>query len=308
MPIQIILAALAVSASVPLLWISVGAARGGGGSTVMSRQKVIAGDVKNARDLALMRGAGERLAIPALQSLSGTIRRITPLGWVDNLRKNLTLAGFQGGDALERSLLAKFALSGFGAVVGIFGPSVGAPAAKPFWILALAAFGFFVPDLLVYSKGKERQQRIQRELPDTLDQMRMSVDAGLGFEAAMHRAAHAGEGPLADELRRLLREIQLGVPRSDAMRNLADRTDVQDLDSFVLAVVQSSSYGIPVAKVLRVQSDELRDKRRSRAEERALKIPVLLIFPLAFCIFPAMFIVLLGPAAIRIFRDMSGAL
>ena len=136
----------------------------------------------------------------------------------------------------------------------------------------------------------------------------MTVDAGLGFEAALARAAQAGDGPLAHELHRLLREMQLGVPRAEALRNLSARTDVADLDSFVIAVVQSQAYGIPMASVLRVQSDELRDKRKQRAEERALKIPVLLIFPLAFCIFPAMFIVLLGPAAIRIFRDLGPAI
>lgn len=307
MPIHVVLAALAVSVSLPVLWLSVASARGGS-SSLMSKQRVVAGDIKNARDIALMRGASERIAIPALQSLGATVRRMTPLGWVDTLRKNLTLAGYYRNDALERALLGKFALVGVGVFLGFFMPSVGAPGPAVAWIFGLAIFGFFVPDLLVYSKGTERQAEIQMELPDTLDQMRMSVDAGLGFEAAMHRAAHAGDGPLAEELRRLLREIQLGVPRAEAMRNLGDRTNVQDLDSFVLAVVQSSSYGIPVAKVLRVQSDELRDKRRQRAEEQALKIPVLLIFPLAFCIFPAMFIVLLGPAAIRIFRDLGTAI
>jgi tight adherence protein C len=266
------------------------------------------GEIRNARDLILTRGAGERIALPALRSFGATLRKVTPLGWVDALRRNLTFAGVNDPSALERSLVGKFAMAGVMFAVGFLGPAVGPPSARPVWAGGLAIFGFFIIDLLVASKGKERQSKIQRELPDTLDQMRMSVDAGLGFEAAMHRAAQAGEGPLAQELRRLLHEIQLGVPRADAMRNLSDRTNVQDLDSFVLAIVQSSSYGIPVASVLRVQSDELRDKRRSRAEEQALKIPVLLIFPLAFCIFPAMFVVLLGPAAIRIFRDLSGAL
>jgi tight adherence protein C len=307
MPIHIVLAAMAIGASVPVLWFSVASARGSG-STVFGKQQMTVGEIRNARDLILTRGAGERIAMPALRSFGATLRKVTPLGWVDALRRNLSLAGTHDPSTLERALAGKFALAGLMLAIGFLGPSIGPPAARPVWAAGLAVFGFFLIDLLVYSKGKERQAKIEKELPDTLDQMRMSVDAGLGFEAAMHRAAHAGAGPLAQELRRLLHEIQLGVPRSEAMRNLADRTNVQDLDSFVLAIVQSSSYGIPVANVLRVQSDELRDKRRQRAEEQALKIPVLLIFPLAFCIFPAMFVVLLGPAAIRIFRDLSGAL
>jgi tight adherence protein C len=133
----------------------------------------------------------------------------------------------------------------------------------------------------------------------------MSVEAGLGFEAALARTSRVGEGPLAEELNRTVQEMQLGVSRSDALRNLADRTDVTDLKSFVLTVVQSEEYGLPIAKVLRVQAEELRDKRRQRAEERALKIPVFLIFPLAFCIFPTIFIIVLGPAMIRIYRGMA---
>ncbi len=122
---------------------------------------------------------------------------------------------------------------------------------------------------------------------------------------ALARTSRVGEGPLAEELNRTGQEMQLGVSRSDALRNLADRTDVADLRSFVLTVVQSEEYGLPIAKVLSVQADELRDKRRQRAEERALKIPVLLIFPLAFCIFPTIFIIVLGPALIRIYRGMA---
>lgn len=305
MPIHVIIAALAVGASIPLLFYSVASAMGGGSSVLGAASKARS---TNARELVLQKSAGERIAVPWAKSMGATLRRVTPLGWVDALKRNLGLAGYYDSAALERTLVLKFALAAMGLALGFLGPEVGSAAATPLWAGGLAVFGFFIPDLLVYSKGKERQLEIEMELPDTLDQMRMSVDAGLGFDAAMQRAADAGDGPLAMEMRRMLHEIQLGVSRSDAMRSLADRTNVQDLDSFVLAVVQSSSYGIPVAKVLRVQSDELRDKRRSRAEERALKIPVLLIFPLAFCIFPAMFIVLLGPAAIRIFRDLSGAL
>jgi len=175
------------------------------------------------------------------------------------------------------------------------------------WLVTLLITGvaFAMPDIWVRRRGEERQHQIQIELPDVLDQITMSVDAGLGFEASVARAAKVGEGPLADELSRTVQEMQLGISRTDALRNLAERTEVPDLKSFVVTVVQSEEYGLPITTVLSVQADELRDKRRQRAEERALRIPVLLIFPLAFCIFPTIFIILLGPALIRIYRDIG---
>jgi len=155
---------------------------------------------------------------------------------------------------------------------------------------------------VLINKAKERKKTIQQALPDTLDQITISVEAGLGFEAAMARAARTGEGPLNEELARALSEIQLGAARHDALRGLVDRTHVPELRHFVLAILQAETYGLPVAHVLRVQAKELRVKRRQRAEERALKIPVKIVFPLAICILPTLFIVILGPAAIRMFE------
>lgn len=300
MPIQIILAALALAVSVPLLWVSVAAARAPKSSLVEG--------ITDARSLVLQQGAGERVARPMLRSLGATLSRFTPQSWIDSMRRTLELGGYAGRYSLERMLVAKFAVGAGFAVLGAF-LEVGQLSRGNLLLIAGAGLtGYFIPNFFVSRTARIRQERIQLELPDTLDQIRMTVDAGLGFDAAVARTARAGEGPLAEELTRLLREMQLGMSRTDAFRGLAARTDVADLDSFVIAVVQSQSYGIPVVNVLRVQSDELRDKRRQRAEERALKIPVLLIFPLALCIFPAMFVVLLGPAAIRIFRDLGPAI
>jgi tight adherence protein C len=170
--------------------------------------------------------------------------------------------------------------------------------------LLAGGFGYVLPDLLLWSRGKERQEIIQRELPDTLDQLTISVEAGLGFDAALTRVASTGQGPLAEELRRLLGEVKVGVPRGEALRHLLDRTDVQELRHFVLALQQAEEYGLPVARVLRIQSSELRVKRRQRAEEQAMKIPVKIVFPLVLCIFPALFVVLLGPAMIRVMRTL----
>ncbi len=169
----------------------------------------------------------------------------------------------------------------------------------------LALIAYLLPDLVLRLQGRDRQQAIQTALPDVLDQMSISVEAGLGFDAALGRVVESGRGPLVDELQRTLREIAIGVPRKQAFRNLVERTDVPELRHFVFAVNQAEEYGLPIAQVLRVQSKELRVIRRQRAEERAMKLPVKIVFPLVFCIFPALFVVLLVPAAIRIFEARS---
>jgi tight adherence protein C len=156
-----------------------------------------------------------------------------------------------------------------------------------------------LPDFLASQRADARRRRIQQELPDTMDQLTIAVEAGLGFEAALLRVAHQGTGPLAEELRRTMQDIQLGMARSEALEALGSRTSVTDLQRFVAAIRQAERYGLPVANVLRTQAAELRDKRRQRAEEHAMKIPVKVLFPLIFCILPTLFVVILGPGAIR---------
>jgi tight adherence protein C len=175
-------------------------------------------------------------------------------------------------------------------------------------LLATAVTGvcYFVPELLLKSRGQERQQSIALELADTLDQMTIAVEAGLGFESAMARAGSNGKGPLAEELVRTLQDIAVGQPRRDAYLALAERTGVQDLRRFIRAVVQADQYGVSIADVLRTQAQEMRLKRRQRAEEKAMQIPVKVIFPLILCILPTLFIVLLGPAVMDIAAAFSG--
>jgi tight adherence protein C len=144
-------------------------------------------------------------------------------------------------------------------------------------------------------------------MPDTMDLLTISVEAGLGFDAALAHVRKKVPGPLSDEIGRMLHEMQLGVARVEAFRHLADRTDVEELKAFVLSMVQADTFGISVGKVLRAQAKELRMKRRQRAEEAAMKVPVKMLFPLIFCILPAMFIVMIGPGVIRIMRAFSGA-
>jgi len=164
---------------------------------------------------------------------------------------------------------------------------------------------YYLPELLLFSRGQERQDAISLELADTLDQMTIAVEAGLGFESAMQRAGQNGKGPLAEELVRTLQDIAVGQPRREAYLAMAERTGVQDLGRFIRAVVQADAYGVSIADVLRAQASEMRLKRRQRAEEKAMQIPVKVIFPLILCILPTLFIVLLGPAVIDIIGVFS---
>ena len=157
---------------------------------------------------------------------------------------------------------------------------------------------YFVPELLLHSRGQERQQAIAIELADTLDQMTISVEAGLGFEAAMAQTARNGRGALAEEMVRTLQDIAVGQPRRDAYLALAERTQVEDLGRFVRAVLQADAYGVSIADVLRTQAAEMRLKRRQRAEEKAMQIPVKVMFPLVLFILPSLFIVVMGPAVV----------
>ena len=165
--------------------------------------------------------------------------------------------------------------------------------------MLVSSVAYFVPDLLLYSKGVERQKEIGLELPDTLDQMMIAVEAGLGFESAMSRAGQNGKGPLAEELTRTLQEMRVGIPRRQAYLALEQRTNVPDLRSFTRAVIQADAYGISISTVLRTQADEMRIKRRQRAEETAMKIPVKVLMPLMLFILPVLFITVLGPVGLN---------
>jgi tight adherence protein C len=305
MPFHVIIGAVTLSLSVPILWYALAGHRDIPAGLTDGMGDV--GSITDARTLLLRESMWRRMLAPAATSFGRLARTITPAGWMSSLRRHLLLAGKADGHAFEAALAAKLVLGGVGVTGWLLAPE---PAPGPRMLLAgiFGLVGFVLPDAWAGHTAELRQRTIEKELADTIDQVTMSVEAGLGFEAALARVARAGDGPLAAELSRTLREIQLGMPRHEALRALADRTDVADLDTFVLAVIQSERYGLPVAQVLQVQAEEIRDKRSQRAEERALRIPVLLVFPLAFCIFPAMFIVLLGPAVIRIVRDLGPAL
>ena len=304
MPIYVYLAALAFAVSVPLLWWAVAATRG----TSQAVARNLAGGMTPLIDLhqiALGRSMADRAVLPAVQALAGWAQRFTPAAWVRNLEHRITLAGESAEWPIERLLALKLTLGVIGAGGGIVIMGARVELVPALMAGVFGIVGYFLPDVFFRSKASERQNIIRLALPDTIDQITISVEAGLGFDSALDRVGHAGTGPLADELIRTLQEIKVGVPRNRALRNLVDRTDVGELRHFVFAIIQAETYGIPIADTLRVQSSELRDKRRQAAEERALKLPVKLVFPLLFCIFPTIFVVLVGPAAIRIVRMLT---
>ena len=232
-------------------------------------------------------------------------RRLTPRGTVKRLERLIIRAGRPQGWTIERLIVVKLGLPLIVVLLGLLLVS-----SRPEPLLFLLALGtavvcYFLPELLLTSRSQERNEEIQLELADTLDQMTIAVEAGLGFDSAMARAGRNGTGPLAQELIRTLQEIQVGQLRRTAYENLAQRTDVPDLRRFVRAIIQADAYGISVADVLRTQAAEMRLKRRQRAEEKAQQVPVKVIFPLLVCILPVLFIVLLGPTVINMMEAFS---
>lgn len=236
----------------------------------------------------------DRVVVPVFGLASRLARRLTPSGFVGSLQHKLDVAGNPSSMTPERVL----SLKGFGLVLGgLFGLVVGSGGLAVVLAVAFGAAAFYVPDLLVYNLGLKRQEQIGRTLPDAMDLLTISVEAGLGFDSALSQVARNTEGPLAGEFMRVLQEMQIGKSRGDAFRALAERTSVPELRAFVSSLVQADAFGIPIANVLREQSKELRVKRRQKAEEKAQKVPVKIMVPLVLFIFPVIFIVILGPAA-----------
>ncbi|GKV72340.1 MULTISPECIES: type II secretion system F family protein [Pseudarthrobacter] len=238
--------------------------------------------------------------------LEGVGRLLTPPAYVAFLDRLLALAGRPASMPLGKVLGSKLAIGLAGITVGIYLTAIGSTPLMKLCGLFVLFLGYFIPDLLLYSKGQERQKVMQLELANTLDQMLISVEAGLGFEGAMARAGENGKGPLAEELVRTLQDMQVGRSRRESYTALAERTSIPELRSFVQAVVQADTYGIAISRVLRVQAKVMRVKRRQRAEEKAMKLPVMILFPLLFFIFPVLFIAILGPAVINTVVTFSG--
>lgn len=302
MPFYVYLAALAICGAIALL------AWGFSGPTTSSGVRANlgagGGPSRAFRDVDLARPTRERLVGPILSAIGDRGRRLTTQGLSDHLGRQLSLAGLKDTWSIERLLAAKLGLlvlSGGVAVFAIASIGLTRTAVAEAILLVLAAYA--LPDVWLARKARARQESIERELPDVIDQITVSVESGLAFDSAMARAARTGKGLFAEELVRVQQDIQVGLTRDAAFDRLLARTDVPDLRHVVLAIRQSDRYGLPIAGTLAAQAEELRDKRRTRAEERAMKIPVKIVFPLVFCILPALFVVVLGPAMLKIYES-----
>lgn len=260
------------------------------------------------REKELARPFGERVLDPLLTQFVTIGQRFTPDDRLHRIRRRLDLAGNPTGWDSDRVL----GLKALGALLGLLlgtalPPLLGTGVAGTSLIVVLAiALGWFGPTMWVYQKGYDRSEQILREMPDAIDLLTISVEAGLTFDAALAQVARNTQGPLAEEFFRVLQEMQIGTGRVDALRGLGERTDVSELKSFAGAMVQADSLGVPIARVLRVQAKEIRVKRSQRAEEKAQKVPVKILFPLIFCVMPTLFIIILGPAALTIATRFGG--
>jgi tight adherence protein C len=250
----------------------------------------------------------DRVLSPLMDRTLGLGRKLTPADFNDRIRHKLEVAGNPRGWTTDRVTSLKFIGFVAALVVGLvatmlFGLSL-LPSLAVCMLLSVA--GYMGPNMYLYQLGYDRTQLMERALPDALDLLTISVESGLGFDAALAQVARNTEGPLADEFARVLQEMQIGLGRGAAMRALADRTHVPDIRGFVGAMVQADALGIPIAQVLRVQSKEIRTKRRQKAEEAAQKVAIKILIPLIFCILPCLFIAVLGPAGITMFEAFSG--
>jgi tight adherence protein C len=248
----------------------------------------------------------ERVLSPFVHRLGRIGSQLSPRDESSRLRHRIELAGSPQRWDVERVQAFKVVGLVGGLLVGVVGPLLaGGGAAVTIGIaVILAPLGYYTPDLALYQVAYNRNERIRHDLPDSMDLLTITVEAGLPFDAALSQVARNTTGPLADELFRVLQEMQIGLGRIDALRAVAERTTVPELRGFVTAMVQADTFGIPIANVLRVQARDLRVKRSQRAEEKAQKVPVKILFPLIFCIMPSLFIVVMGPAAISAYHNL----
>lgn len=265
-------------------------------------------EVENQREKELLAPVHERLLAPVMAGFTRFGGRLNPPDYVESVRQKHIKAGINSADKVERFLALR--VLGFVSI--------------PFWLaftfivnplglkgmmqLAFAGLGCLVgaigPSSRLNAKVTARQKSIQKGLPDVMDLLVISVEAGLGFEQALDRVIANVPGELAEEFARVLGETQAGSSRSDALRNLQTRVDTPEIRSFVLAMIQADTFGVSIGRVLRAQADEMRIKRRQMAQEKAQKAPVKMMIPMVLCIFPALFVVVLGPAIINISRSL----
>jgi tight adherence protein C len=240
-----------------------------------------------------------RVVRPLGAGFANTVGRLTPRNYLDQTHRKLLLAGLTGSMRAEEFVVGQLAATGAGVLGALVYLAVGHPSARVGLLCLIMgpAIGLLLPASWLARKVRERQGAILKDLPDTLDLLAISVEAGMGFEGALAIVCQHFNSPLADEFGRTLHEMELGLPRRDAFQNLKRRTEVPELSNLVLALLQADALGIPIGRVLKTQAGEMRLKRRQWAREKAAKLPVKMLFPLVLFVFPAIMVVVLGPAA-----------
>lgn len=232
----------------------------------------------------------------------GSIAALLPSNYRDSVRQKLVYAGLSGRYRPEEIITAQFLMGIAGFAIALAYAAFASPSTgiAMIFLILTPALGAAYPNARLSSAMKSRQERLLKDLPDTLDLLAISVEAGVGFEGALEIVCEHFDSPLADEFSRTLKEMELGLPRRDALQNLKKRTEVPELSNFVLALTQADILGMPIGRVLKTQAGEMRTKRRQWAREKAAKLPVKILFPLILFIFPPVFVIVLGPAAAQI--------
>ena len=307
MPLAIIVGALAAGA---VVLIAFGLAGNAPVDPVQARLTQLGSmQAKNLEELELQLPFFDRTIKPLAGRLSGAVSRITSSNFSERTEKRLALAGNPGdmrtADWLGiKAIVAVVAAGIMFVIFGLLGGDIFAGIALG---LVGLGIGYIVPEFWLSGRVKKRQKAVLLQIPDALDLLTISVRAGLGFDAALGKVVEKMKGPLIDEFRRALAEVRVGKVRREALRDIIPRTEVVPLTNFVGAIIQAEQLGVSISKVLQVQSEQLRIERRQRAEEMAAKAPIKMLFPLVGCIFPALFIVILGPAIILIIGNIGVA-
>ena len=268
------------------------------------------GEVTSLEEIELSQPFQERVVVPVLLRVGEISAKFTPQHLIDDTELKIELAGNPVRMAASTFLASRFVIAGvFGGIlfiVFLFAPKSSIDINPYVAVPLVTVLGFFFPQLWLQSKIDRRQKEIQKAMPDALDLLTICVEAGLGFDAAMAKVSEKWENELALSFARAIREVQLGKLRRDALKDMSDRIGIPEMTSFIAAVIQSEQLGVSMAKVLRIQSEQMRIKRRQRAEEEAHKAPVKMIIPMAFLTFPSIFIVLLAPAVLSMMENFVG--